>query len=389
MNEIYFATNRNQISEDPVKFGARFNVDRPFFYRVGKAKVRKLGKPKDPWDEAYKVDPKGIELFPETAPGDDEGEALLGSAAAFAEIRAKFADSRQQRDVLLYIHGFASSFESALVRASELRDAYLVPPRNLLNETADGGPSTRAREPLVFAFCWPSDGVAFGGGQMNDDDAVPQWAYFSDRDDAEASGKAIARSFVRMIDFLTSMAPEDACGQRIHLVAHSMGNYALRHAIQQLKRLIDRARLPRIVDNAFLMAADEDADTLEKDYKLAPIFELARQVHVYHAADDRALIVSDKTKFNPDRLGERGPKRLSDEIGRVNVVDCGDVSDTIFRHGRHQYYRLVPEVIADVRAVLSGTRPDEIPGREIVEPGRRYKVKAQPALRKKAGYPPS
>ena len=389
MNEIYYATNRNLTGEDPVRFGARFNVDRPFFYRVGKAVVRKRRDPKDPWDEAYRVDPKSVELFPEKIPEGEEGEALLGSAAAFAEIRAKFADRKEQRDVLLYIHGFASSFESALIRASELRDAYLAPPTSILNASEADGRATRAREPLVFVFCWPSDGIAFGGGVQNDDDAVPQWAYFSDRDDAEASGKAIARSFVRLIDFLTSMAPGDACGQRIHLVAHSMGNYALRHAVQQLKRLVDRARLPRIVDNAFLMAADEDADALELDHKLAPLFELARQVHVYHAADDRALIVSDKTKFNPDRLGERGPKRLSDEIGRVNVIDCGDVSDTIFRHGRHQYYRLVPEVIADVRAVLSGVRPDEVKGREIVEPGRRYKIRKQAALRKKSGFPPA
>ncbi|MEL6792790.1 MAG: alpha/beta hydrolase, partial [Pseudomonadota bacterium] len=195
-------------------------------------------------------------------------------------------------------------------------------------------------------------------------------------------------SFIRLIDFLHSLSAEDRCGQRIHLVAHSMGNYALRHALQHLRKIVNRARLPRIIDNVFLMAADEDADALEKEWKLGPLFEIARQVHVYHAADDRALIISDKTKFNPDRLGERGPKDLSSDIARVHVVDCGDVSDTKFTHGRHQYYRLVPEVIADVRAVLAGKRPDEIEGRHIVEPGRRYRIKKRKALRKKVGFPP-
>ncbi len=42
-----------------------------------------------------------------------------------------------------------------------------------------------------------------------------------------------------------------------------------------------------------------------------------------------------------------------------------------FRRG----YRLRPEVIADVRQVLDGRlEPDEIPGRQVVESGRRYRI---------------
>jgi esterase/lipase superfamily enzyme len=167
-----------------------------------------------------------------------------------------------------------------------------------------------------------------------------------------------------------------------------MGNFALRHALQQLRVMLDGARLPRIVDNAFLMAADEDADALERDDKLGILGELARAIHVYHAKDDRALVVSDATKFNPDRLGEAGPRDWARARGRVFGIDCSDVSNTIFRHGRHQYYRLVPEVIRDVRAVLAGEAADRIGARETVEPGRRFRILRDENLRATRGWPP-
>ena len=62
-----------------------------------------------------------------------------------------------------------------------------------------------------------------------------------DRDDAAASGIAMARFMMRLLDFLTD---KGQCEQRIHLVAHSMGNWALRHAVQGLISLQAQARLP-------------------------------------------------------------------------------------------------------------------------------------------------
>ena len=48
--------------------------------------------------------------------------------------------------------------------------------------------------------------------------------YFSDRDDAEASGKAMARALARLVEFLKAMQDKGLrCDQRVHLVVHSMG----------------------------------------------------------------------------------------------------------------------------------------------------------------------
>ncbi|MFP3386352.1 alpha/beta hydrolase, partial [Tritonibacter sp. SIMBA_163] len=89
--------------------------------------------------------------------------------------------------------------------------------------------------------------------------------------------------------------------QRIHLLAHSMGNFALRHAVQGM-RLHVGDQLPRLFDEVLLMAADADNDALSHPDKLAPLERLARRVTTYYNVQDLALVVSDWTKLNPDRL---------------------------------------------------------------------------------------
>jgi len=148
----------------------------------------------------------------------------------------------------------------------------------------------------------------------------PPWQYSSDRDDAEASGKAMARLLLRLAEFL---GETNAGGEQCAL-------------------------LPR----------------------------LARRIHVYDSADDRALVISDETKFNPGRLGFNGPHSFPRLSTRIAAVDCELVDKTKLTHVNPQYDRPRPEVIADVRAVLSETgRPETFPWREAIGPGRRYRIR--------------
>jgi esterase/lipase superfamily enzyme len=133
--------------------------------------------------------------------------------------------------------------------------------------------------------------------------------------------------------------------------------------------------LPRMFDHAFLMAADEDDDALEHPHKLARMLELANMVHIYHARDDRALQISDSTKGNPDRLGADGPSNLDILHERVVSIDCRNVSDTEFSHGRHQYYRLRDEVIDDVVDTLRGVNQQGRKRRINIRPGRSWRLK--------------
>ena len=200
---------------------------------------------------------------------------------------------------------------------------------------------------------------------------MPFLAYASDRQDAAASGPAFARGFLKLTDFLRGSTPQEACDQRVHLVAHSMGNYVLRHAVQEIVAR-SPGRATRIFDQVFLMAADEDADAFEHDHKLKPLPSLAKRVSVYFNNEDRAIALSDKTKGNPDRLDDDGPQAPRGIPGKVTLVDSTPVVEGLVEHS---YFLDSPTVVEDMRKVLVGTPSDEITGRDYVQETNRYRLK--------------
>ena len=133
--------------------------------------------------------------------------------------------------------------------------------------------------------------------------------------------------------------------------------------------------MPRVVDCTFLMAADEDNGALQMPLKHDRIDELANRIFVYHANNDVALTISDTTKGMPDRLGSDGPQNLDLVSERAFSIDCRKVSETALSHGRHQYYRLRDEVIRDVQATLADEPQESRPGREVVRPGRSWRLR--------------
>lgn len=374
---IYFGTNRNVLTESPAKFGDVYNAGAPYYYRIGKVEVEQVAEPWAAPDTAFRCGQPV--LFGET-PGADGKTPVLGSTQAFDALRELMRT--EQRDVLIFLHGFASTFESAMERAAELRQAYLSPGTDPDSRELGG----KAREPLVFAFSWPSDGVTVGLGDTGE--GGRKWAYASDREDARASGLAIARCAIRLLEYLSQLAREDMCRQRVHLVAHSMGNWALRNAVAALVQLAAESNvaLRQVFDNVFLMAADIDHDELEPGRPLAPILTLGRRVHVYHAENDSALSLSDIKPNHARRLGHMGPARLGALEDRVSAIDCAGVSWTpSIAHVRHQYYRLAPEVIRDVRAVLAETAATEMPWRTPTGLKGGWRIKLDAKAREKLG----
>ena len=357
---VYFATNRDMAgSDDEPHFGNRFNEKGPQIFRVGEAIVERVSRRRS----EYRF--RRARLEPEDLSSPNADKVKLGSHSLFDTLRQQLADTRH--DALVYLHGFANTFGNTMERAAALHDRYLI-----AKKAADGS-SGESYSPFVFAFSWPSDGKVFPSVEY----------YKSDRDDAEASGLAMTRSLTALLNFLIEVRAKartgdgEPCGQCLHLVAHSMGNWALRNAVVALARDISPRPLPRIFEHVFLMAADEDEDCFETEMKLGLLPQLTRLVHVYHSKNDRALQISDVSKGNPNRLGVDGPRNLDRIHDRIFAVDCRDVDWTDLEGGRHQYYRLRPEVIEDVSAILSDVPPDQVPGRTLTSTPRRFRIQAR------------
>lgn len=351
--DVYFATNRDfQGSLSQPRFGNGFNANGPQMFRVGRARVERRGK------DHYDV--RGVEVEPES-------DERVGSQVIFPELCEKLRT--EERNILIYLHGFASTFDITLERAAQLSHEYLITPRNEATDTL-GIPYS----PVAFAFSWPSNGVVF-----------PASEYHRDRDDAQISGIAMARALIKLLRFLTAQRegdprppePPTSCRQHIHLVAHSMGNWALRHAVNRFAEEVPNRPLPRIFEHVFLMAADEDDDALEDPLELGLLPDLGKFIHVYHSRSDQALDISDLTKGNPNRLGEGGPRNMDLIMDRIDAIDCTRVDFTSPGDGNHQYYRLRDEVIADVRQVLSGVPSDRIVGRVPTHRSRSWRIRAK------------
>lgn len=367
---IYFGTNRGLDRRSPPEFNNGFHEDGPRFYRVGEVAVSRKGNPWKLDGEAYKAGEPV--LGKEKRPSKTNPQGVPASPKLFDTMRTAMAG--ETRDAVVFLHGFASTFASAMERAAEIAEQYLSVP---------GEEDDKATEPLVFAFSWPSDGEMF-----RDDEGG--WAYSGDREQAKESGPAMARCAMRLFEYLATLKRDERCQQRIHLVAHSMGNWALRSGVQAILDFAETSNVPvpMVFDNVFLMAADIEADCLEDEHWLAPLFGMARRVHVYHADNDKALSASDLKPNQGNRLGHQGPRNMAVLPDTVRAIDCRDVSWTPGDKAvRHQYYRLAPEVIRDVRAVLAGTPEEEmdwrVPGGV---PGRfriKLDTKARDKLRKK------
>lgn len=351
MIRVYYATNRDlTITGGNPSFGTGFHNDSPHNLRFGWADVIQNS------DDDYAVQTVHLAEDPKS-PGFDATAlpdgAVIGSRDTFEMVRQEMQSGAC--DVICLIHGYASDFETALARAAEISVDY----------------STSSKRMIGFVFSWPSNGSM-----------IPMLDYYSDRHDAEASGHAIARAFKMLTQFLKELKDSSYCQQSIHLVAHSMGNWALGNAMDDIIDLYN-GKPPRLFDQVFLMAADADNDALEEDRRLGRLHEICNGINVYFSRDDRALMISDITKFNPDRLGATGPKRRDRLSRKVSLIDCRHVDQpdrTSEEDGKqwdlsvHQYYRLRREVIEDVQQVLSGAPPADVSGRRFMLDDRSYQI---------------
>lgn len=329
---IYFATNRNPNNKsNPTNFGDKFSGSILGDLRFGEAQVLN-----------GTLDRNTIRTLPDNS---DEGSKTL-----LEDLRNTMRT--QSRDSLIFIHGFNVTFTDAIESAAKLGRTY----SRLSSQT-------QKYDPNIFVFSWPSNGKFL--------------EYHNDLHDAEESGYAFARGLSKLTAFLSTICQEQACHQKINLIAHSMGAYVLRHTVQQTQKINRVAgSLPRLFDNIILAAADEDSDAFEHDHKLAKLPDLCQRVTVYFNTEDKALKISDTTKGNPDRLGHDGPRKPHQVSSKVVIVDVSAVvkANGISQIAEHSYHVEEDKVAHDIAAVLQGESSEEIASREYIAHANKFKI---------------
>ncbi len=127
-----------------------------------------------------------------------------------------------------------------------------------------------------------------------------------------------------MRDFLIELGRNrrNHCNGGIHLLCHSMGNYVLQNALNVMQNYNPNQPLPRLFEQVFLCAADVDDNSLEPGQPLSCVHQICRNVSIYHNREDTALMISDYTKGQPERLGGNGSARPNQLHNKVHQIDC-------------------------------------------------------------------
>lgn len=197
-----------------------------------------------------------------------------------------FSASPFRRDVLVYIHGFNQSFETAALDAARLSDGLAFRGETML-------------------FSWPSKNSLIN--------------YIYDRESAMWSRDALEG----MLDELIA----DSSVGRVHIVAHSMGTMV---AIESLRQLYDRRGAATANRFGAIVLASPDIDMDSFTSSIGRIGSLSRKITVLTVANDRALGAMRDMAGGVTRVGTAETARL-DALG-IRVIDASNLAGGGLNH---------------------------------------------------------
>ena len=259
------------------------------------------------------------------------------------------------RDVLLYVHGFNTSYDEARFRLAQV-----------VTDGRFGG--------VPVLFTWPASGSLFD--------------YEAAKESASASRDALAQLLLEL-----GATPDVG---KIHILAHSMGTWLTMEALRE-DAIAGKPDLDGKLGDVMLAAPDIDVTVFRKQIaKIDP-----RHISVLVSVNDKALTLSRHLAGDRPRLGALNPKdpadkAVLDQLG-VGVYDLAGDETSFIGHGT---YASAPEVVqrigatigarraadGDVTAVL-GDRPvsDKVVARPLVPPAATVPPAIGPSLAVPAG----
>jgi esterase/lipase superfamily enzyme len=268
---VWFGTNRK-----PTPAGEGFTGERHDRVTLGRVEVyvpaaHRFGETgNDFWTRLLRFDLRDDRLRVQPIQGRDRG-------AFYAEIQQAMQDAREVGETphaLVFLHGFNVTFAEAAKRAAQIGCDLKVPGATAF-------------------FSWPSRGSVA--------------AYPADEASIEASERPIT-------DFLVDFAA--SCGaERVHVIAHSMGNRGLLRALQRIAASA-QSRGQVKFGQVFLAAPDIDRDLFLDLAVLYP--EHADRTTLYASDADLAVHLSSWLHDAP-RAGYFVPYTVAPNIDTVAV----------------------------------------------------------------------
>ncbi len=192
-----------------------------------------------------------------------------------------------KRRVLIFIHGFNTSFDEAVVRLAQI-----------VEDTHFQG--------VPILFSWPS------GGEVTD--------YGYDKDSANFSRDGLEK-------LLIAIAREPNV-EGIDIFAHSMGNWLTLETLRQLAIANDQRTLKRL---GTIVLAEPDVDMDVFTTQLARLGTLKSHISLYASKDDRALELSRRLFGGKIRAGENTDLEQFRRLG-ITAHDLSDVAGGIGRN---------------------------------------------------------
>lgn len=239
-------------------------------------------------------------------------------AGAYEEVTSRpFFDRLRQSEhqqILFFVHGYNSLPEQAFASAQLLQAGCDKLSPKLIE---------------VVPVIWPCD---------NDIGLVVD--YWDDQAAAQLSAVAFSRALQHFAQWRQSRQDQEPCLKHMNILAHSMGNRVLTHAVNHWS---ESAGVQAVFRNIFLFAADIPNEALEEGEVGDAIPASARNILVYFAGDDFTLRTSKvanlKNRVLTRRLGHTGPERMERMRRNVFAIDCASFNNSYDRLG-HSYYSL-------------------------------------------------
>ena len=261
----------------------------------------------------FKVKPEGLVVDPIQERDYNQSTTTMQRAIAS---RLKSSD---QKDLILYVHGFNNSFEDAVL---ELSDVWHF----------------SGRHGVPIAYTWPS-----GTGNL--------LGYFTDRE----SGEYTVYHLKETIRILSAM-PEV---ENIHILAHSRGTDITTTALRELvieSRAAGKNPVNTLkIKNLMLAAPDLDYGVVTQRLIAEKFGPAIGQITIYMNEGDSALGVA-QTLMKGIRFGKLTAQKQSEReaaifrnIRNVSFVNVKDVKGLL----GHGYFKNHPGALSDIVKVIT------------------------------------